>query len=108
MKPTRLRHRIELQRNEPPAQGYDRADNWVTYATGDAEKFDPKGDQVVSALQTRSVMTVTFKINYIPAVEPKHRVLSAGRRFDIKAVSDRDGRRRWLYLHCVEHVSDGD
>lgn len=104
----RLTKRVELQRNSPAIVDHEEVDRWQTYAEAWAKKLDPKGDEVVSALQTRTVMTVVFRIYSRPDVTPKHRVLFEGRKFDIKAVTERDDRGRWMLLHCEETPTDGD
>ena len=103
-----LRHVVELQRNSPTVVDHERTDNWSTYAVTRAEKLEPKGDEVQSALQTDAVMKVSFRIRYRQDVKPTDRLLFDGRIFDIRLPSNPDGRGISLILHCTEHSSDGD
>jgi len=103
-----MRHRVTLQRNTPTLVNHEPVDSWATLATVWAEKRDPKGSEAVEALQNQAEMTVTFRIRYYPGIEPKDRVIWDGRTFDIRAVTNTDGRKRFHNLHCTEHRSDGD
>lgn len=108
MRNNRLRQFIALQRNTPSLQSFETASNWTTYAEVWANRLEPKGDEVVAALQVQSEMTMVFRIYYRSDVTPTDRVLMNSRPFDIKAVTNPDGREKWLMLHCVEHKSSGD
>lgn len=108
MRAGRYRLRIELQRNEGGVADFEPVEKWVTYASPWAEKQDPRGDEVVSALETQSRLSVVFGIRYRDGVSPAHRVKWTDRIFDIKAATNPDGRKKRLLLHCVEHRSDGD
>ena len=108
MRNSRLKDRVELQRKGVGTIDFEPVENWAKYATVWAERRDAKGDEVVGSLQTRSQMTTVFRIHYRPDVTPAHRLIFRGRIFDIKAVTTRDERERWLLLTCTEHFSDGD
>ena len=108
MKNARLRDRIKLQRKGTSLVDFETVEHWSTYADAWAERRDPKGDEVVSNLQTRSDMTVTFRIHYRDDVRPADRLLFRDRVFDIRAARCPDPRERWLLLTCTEHYSNGD
>jgi len=111
MNRARLRYYLELQRNAPGLAGHERADNWSTFACVWSERRDPKGDEIVSALQTRSMATVTFRIHWRDDVTLRDRVMFGTREFGIKSITvlDEHGRRdRWLLLHCVEAEFNGN
>lgn len=103
-----MRQVVDLQRNSPTNVDHERLDNWSTYATTRAEKLEPKGDEVQSALQTDAVYKVVFRLRYREDVKATDRLLFEGRVFDIRIVTNPDGRRRSLLLYCTEHNSDGD
>ena len=43
-------------------------------------------------------------LRHRPGVTPQMRFVSGSRLFEIRAVLDRDGRRRWLECLCGEHL----
>lgn len=108
MKNARLRDRVKLQRKGTSTVDFEPIEHWTTYADIWAERRDPKGDEVVSNLQTRSEMTMTFRIHYDPRVRPEDRLLFRDRVFDIRAVRSPEERDRWMLLTCTEHFSRGD
>lgn len=103
-----LRHVVELQRRTTSVTDHERSDAWSTFAKVRAEKRDPKGSEVVAAVQTQSEMTVEFRIRYREDVTPRDRLVWRGRVFGIRAVANTDHKFRTLSLHCIERVSDGD
>ena len=108
MRNARLKDRVLLQRKGVSEADFEPVEHWTTYGEAWAERRDAKGDEVVSNLQTRSQMTTVFRIHYRQDVKPSHRLIFRERVFDIKAVTTRDARERWLLLTCTEYFSDGD
>lgn len=103
-----MRHRITLQRNTPTVADFEQIDSWSDLATVWAEKREPKGKETVEAMQVMSSMTVHFRIRYYDGLTTQDRVSWDGRAFDIRAVTNPDGRKRFHHLVCTEHRSDGD
>ena len=103
-----LRHVVELQRRATTVTDHEQTGAWTAYATVRAQKRDPKGDEVVAALQTQTQMTVEFLIRYREDVTPRDRLVWNSRTFEIKAVANTDHKFRSLSLHCIERLSSGD
>ncbi|MGD9644059.1 MAG: phage head closure protein [Elusimicrobiales bacterium] len=98
-----LRHRITFQRRgtDPTTGGFT---DWVDYATVWAKVEDLSGRDYIQAqmLGQASLVTTRITIRWRPDIDPHMRVRAGSRTFDVKAVLDPDGRRRWLQLMCAE------
>jgi SPP1 family predicted phage head-tail adaptor len=103
-----LRHVIYLQNRSTSIENHEEVSGWETYSIVRAEKVEPKGDEAVQSLLANSFMTVVFRVRYRSSVSPTHRVLFESRIFDIRSVTNPDGKKIELELVCTEHFSDGD
>lgn len=73
-----------------PAQKKDQAS-----ATGGETQRGQKAEETTDTI---------FTIRYLSGIEKKMRVRCESVEFEIRRVVDRDGRKNWLELHCVDVV----
>ncbi len=108
MRAGRLRDTIEVQRNAQSKENHELVDNWHTLVFLRAQKLEPKGDEITNALRSESTFSTVFRARYRTGITPLNRVVFEGRTFDIRSVTNPDGRKRMMDLHCTEDLSDGD
>jgi len=99
-----LRHRIEIGRY---TSGIDEWGNptgpqWQPVVTLWAAVEALAGRMYFEAQQTALQSDHRVTIRYRAGIEPGMRLRHDGREWEIQAVQDRDGRRRWLTLLCKE------
>jgi len=102
----RLRHRLTLEQEMPSADGgggYALA--WTTVATLWAAIEPIAGREQLQAMQLASPVTHRVIIRHRPGVGAGMRARLGSRLFNIRAVIDRDERRRYLDLLCEEGVA---
>ena len=106
-----MRHRIEIGRY---VEGKDEWGDplvddkgnpvmvWEPIATVWAAVEALSGRTYFEAQQSNVQSDHRITIRWRRGIEPRQRVRHDGREFEIQAVLDRDGRRRWLQLLCQE------
>ncbi len=105
----KLRHRLKIQAAAPTEDPYGgRSDPWakpVTVATVWGRIESLRGRERMHAMQLEDRVTHRVRIRYRDDVTAQQRLVIGSRVFNIRAVIDRDGRRRWLELLCEEGVA---
>jgi|ERR1051326_415440 SPP1 family predicted phage head-tail adaptor len=74
----------------------------TTIATLWAEKRETAGGEGVVAEQLFATRTVTYTVWYRTDLAAGMRIVEGSRVFDIRAITDPDGRKWELELECVE------
>ncbi len=98
-----LRHRVTFQKHDKdPATG--GLTDWKDYVTVWARVEDLSGRDYFQAqmLGEASQVTSRITIRWRSDLDPHMRVRFANRTFDIKAILDPDGRKRFLQVMCSE------
>jgi SPP1 family predicted phage head-tail adaptor len=80
---------------------------WSTFLTAWASIEELGGQESAKAQQIFAIGTVRIRMRYQAGITPRMRVTYGLRHFDIKNISDPDGRRRRLELICEERVQSG-
>jgi len=99
----RLRHLLSIEARVETGDGAGGVTvTWV--AVGQAwGRIEPlPGREDLSADRERTVQRWRVTVRYRDDLTPAHRFVSIERHFDIQAIADRDGRRRFLVCECVE------
>lgn len=105
MNPGKLRHRITIQELtgiKDPLSGEIIGEDWQEVCTVWAEIKALRGREYFVAQQTIAESNHEIIIRYRKGIKPAMRAISDGRVFDIQAVLDKDGRKRFLSLVCKE------
>lgn len=105
MRAGRLRHLVELQRDDgaQDAAGQHR-ESWGMYAMVYAAVEPASGREYQLAGQTQAELNVPMTIRYRTDVKPKDRIVWRDRVFEIVAVTSVNERDREMDLSCVEVV----
>ena len=92
---------IRIQRPRGPCGGdpYDAA--WDDHLTTWARVRQPSGDEWRGTPLVEGQRRTIFRIRHADVADTD-RVVWDGRLWDVTAVIDLDGGRRWLELHAVE------
>jgi len=106
----KLRHRVTIQMPEKQPDNPDQPvdefgqpiDDWVDVCTVWASIEALRGREYFTAQQTVAQSDHRVTIRYRSGIEPAMRLVHGQRVFDIQAVLDRAGERRWLELICKE------
>lgn len=103
MRAGELRHRVTFQKRENDSATGGFTD-WTDYATVWGKVEDLSGRDYVQArmLGEASLVTSRITVRWRPDLDPHMRVRVGDRTFDIKAILDPDGRRRFLEIMCAE------
>lgn len=99
----KLRHRLRLE--APSRSGSDGGGatiSWQAVATIWAEILPTTGREVFVADGLSARVTHEVRLRYRADVSPQMRFAASDRVFDIRAVRDVDGRKRWLSCLCEE------
>jgi SPP1 family predicted phage head-tail adaptor len=100
-----LRQRLTLEapvRTE--GEGGTVTVTWNPVATLSASVIPLSGRELVRADGIGARVTHEIIVRYQEDLAPAMRITAGGRIFDIHAVLDEDGRRRWLKCLCEERV----
>jgi SPP1 family predicted phage head-tail adaptor len=99
-------HRARI---EAPAASADDAGGATLTWTLVAEVYvgfrASSGSERLDADRLSGRVTHTISLRHRSWLTPAHRFVMANRIFDIRAVLDREGRRRFLECHCEEIVT---
>ncbi len=101
-----MRYRIaiqELTEVKDPLSG-EITDDWKELCTVWADIQALRGREYFTAQQTVAESNHEIKIRYRKGIKPAMRAIEGERVFDIQAVLDKDGRKRYLSLICKEVV----
>lgn len=103
----RLRHRIQLLRNNAIPQKSQtsdgsRVDDWTTVATVWGEFLELRGREYLAAQEAHSEVDAKFRIRYRSDVKADWRIIVNGRTFEVVSPCDLMGRRRELELLAKE------
>lgn len=97
-----LRHRITIEALSSTQNEYgEEVSTWATFVTAWAAKEDLTGGELFGAQQVSAEVGTRFTLRYRNGITPKMRVLNSGDAYNIEAVLDQDGKRRWLHLLCT-------
>lgn len=98
-----LRHRVTIQRPVPGRDERNQAiTSWSDVGIVWAAVEAVAGNESRAAEHDVGTVGYRVTIRHRAGITPAMRVLHAGRVLGVKAVLDRDGRRRWLELICEE------
>lgn len=98
-----LRHRLVLEERVSVADGGGGADeSWTEVAIVWAALSQKSGQEREAADRAAARSTANIIIRYRASVTPDMRFRQGTRHFNIRAVLDVDGRRRWLTCACEE------
>jgi SPP1 family predicted phage head-tail adaptor len=101
-----LSHHIRI---EAPVRTPDDAGGatitWTLQAEAYAAIRDASGREALEQDRLASRITHSVWLRYRTDLTATHRLMFGTRRFDIRAVLDRDGRRRFLECLCEEVTS---
>ena len=101
-----LRHRLRLEAATRSADGGGGADvTWTLVAEVWASVKAGSGAERVKGEGLAGQVTHEVWIRYRADAAPAMRFVESARSFDIHAVLDPDGRRRWLRCVCTERVA---
>jgi len=101
-----MRHKVELRRVSWTPDGLGgHAEAWRTYATVHAAVEPIRGDESYVGQQLHPGVVYRITTRWRPDIKTEEtRVLHDGREYDIRAVYDPDGARRWLVLEVAEVI----
>lgn len=104
MRPGEMRHRVTLQKPALSRSSTGQpSKNWETVTLLWAKIEDLSGREYFIAQQAPTAQVTTrVTIRWRVGVKPEMRILYEDRIFDIKAVLEPEGRRRWLQIMCQE------
>jgi len=107
MNPGKLRHRVAILQKQTTIDpdGYP-IETWVAAATVWASVEPIAGREYFQAAAVQAQHQVRFTMRYRKDITPAMRLRWDGEDYEIKAVIDLEGRRRWLQI-MVEAVSSG-
>ena len=98
-----LRHRMTLETPQRTDDGGGGAVvTWQPVAVVWAGLMALRGNEALRYDRLTGTVTHRIIIRYRSDVTPEMRFTRAGRAFDIRAVLDMEGRRRWLHCLCEE------
>ncbi len=102
-RPGALRHRVILESATKSDDGGGGAFTvWEQVAPLWVAIKPVSGRELLSAGQFSSRLTHEITLRYRTLVLPEMRFRKGSRIFEIKAVLDKDERRRWLHVLCEE------
>jgi len=103
----RLRDRVTLQRATTTQDDYGAyTETWTDLATVWGRNVVRWGKEADYAHQTEGVQRYEFEIRYYSGLTPKDRLVWEGRAFDIIAVRNLDGLRKYHQVICEERIQD--
>jgi SPP1 family predicted phage head-tail adaptor len=99
MEAGKLRHRITIEESTTVANNYgEPVETWATFAEVNASREDLSGRELYSAQQVHADVTTSFGLRYLTGVTASMRIVSDGLTYNIRSVSDPDGRKRELAI----------
>jgi len=101
-----LRHRVHVEvesRTDDGGGGAIAA--WVPVATVWAAVRDGDGREVTSADGRQGRATHEIWVRHRPGVVPSARLVEGARIFDVRAVLDPDGTKRWMRCLVEERIA---
>lgn len=104
----RLRHRVAIQARDPAQDSFGQQSGaWTTTATvwADVEPVSGREQQAGGAELASVTHMVTMR--YRSWVTARHRLVYAGRIFDIESVLDVGEAHFWLQIGCTEGLNKG-
>jgi SPP1 family predicted phage head-tail adaptor len=101
----RLRHRLTLEAPETDADDIGgRSVAWTPLATVWAAVETVNGNEIAAQDQTDAQLVCRITIRHRDGVGPAMRLTRDARVFEIAAVRDPDGRKRFLVIHAIERT----
>lgn len=103
-----LRTVVVVQRATKASTAGEPIDTWGTLCTRRARQVTSGGTESEWADRTDARASVILELRWdsvTSTITPADRVLIDGRRLEIEAAEDVDGRRRTMRLTCTEFVS---
>ncbi len=98
-----LRHRLLLEQRTRVADGGGGAtETWTSVATVWAAIAEKSGREREAADRAAPKVAMEVTIRHREGVNTDMRFRQGSRHFNIRAVLDKDGRRRWLTCTCEE------
>jgi len=107
MNPGKLRHRVAILQKQTTIDpdGYP-IETWEPLYSAWAKVEPISGREYYQAAAVQAQHQVRFTMRYRKDITPAMRLRWDGEDYEIKAVIDLEGRRRWLQI-MVEAVSSG-
>jgi len=101
-----LRHQVVIQAEAPTADGGGGSTlAWTDVATAWARIEPLSGTERLHAGQLEDGVTHRITLRHRTGLTAKHRFKFGTRTFNVRAVIDRDERRRWLDVMAEEGVA---
>lgn len=97
--------RIEQRAEDQDAAGEPRL-SWNLLYERRAEVVRSPGGEVEANQQRQGRVPTTFKLRYLPDLEPGMRLICREKVYDIKSAIDPDGRRRETLITAEERVEE--
>jgi SPP1 family predicted phage head-tail adaptor len=105
MNPGELKHRITLQlKQQARSPGGETVVGWVEFTKVWGKAWVDVGRENADVVRVDSVLTGAVVMRWRADVIPEMRLLWNGEQWEISAVADLDGRRRFLRLWIKRHV----
>jgi SPP1 family predicted phage head-tail adaptor len=105
MNPGKLRDRVIFQRRSESRDSRGQpVIEWQEVATVWASARVDLGDEQRDALRVDSRLGGSVILRYHADITPDLRLLWQGQQWEIKAVADLDGRKKYLRVWMVRHV----
>lgn len=106
MRPGALRHKLTLEAPTRTGDGGGGAEvSWSPVDEVWARIEARSGAETVTAEKRASRLSHTVTLRWRADLDPTQRLRLGARVLEIEAVSDPDGRRRWLQCRCTERVN---
>lgn len=98
----RLNKLIDILKPDYQHQYKETVDYVVLHEAVPAQKKDTSGGEAERGKKVEETTTSVFTIRYLAGIEKTMRVRCEGVDYEISRALDRDGRRNWLELQCVD------
>lgn len=102
MNPRQMTLLIDILQPEYKDQYKEQITYVPLYEQVAAQRKDRTGDETQRGQKAEETTDTVFKIRGLPGIEKKMRVRCESVEFEIRRVVDRDGRKNWLELECVD------
>lgn len=105
MNPGRLRHRVQIQQHSTGQSASGAVvDTWTTLATVWASVQPLLGREFWQARQENAVVSTKIRMRWNGVLQPRHRIVHAGRWFDVVSVALVDDIQHELVVMANERV----
>lgn len=101
-----MRHRVEIQERITSRGSYGEVvPEWATVATVWGEVLPLSGRELYQAQAVRPDVTHRVTVRYREGLSPRNRLFIDGDIYEIFAVLNPDGRKRYHTCDCIQRVT---